>query len=357
MLTAAVFLAMVTMLSGCSGDYIVLDPKGPIGESQKDLIIISTLLCAVIIVPVLILTAFIVWRYRDRPGSKAPYKPNWAHNTKLEVVWWGIPIIVIIILAAVTVVYTYKLEPSKEIASTEKPITIQVVSLDWKWLFKYPGEDIATVNYLKIPEDTPIRFELTSDTAMNSFWIPQLGGQIYTMSGMAMTLYLQADEQGSYYGSGANFTGKEFAKMTFKTDAVSREDYDAWVKDVKSNAPALTMDGFDTLRQPGSSDVQLFSSSPEDLFYQVAMQYIPEGSSGMHMGHSMDMGAMTEGEKKLDSDPSADMNKDMANNSEFEEESPYAEGDSNSNSKSDEQMDMSDMDHSKMDMSGTDTKH
>ncbi|RIX51267.1 ubiquinol oxidase subunit II [Paenibacillus nanensis] len=301
MLATGLFLAMVFLISGCSSEqYIVLDPKGPIGESQKDLILISTLLCAVIIVPVLILTAIIVWRYRDRPGRKAAYKPEWEHNTKLEVTWWSIPIVIIIILGAVTVYYTYKLEPSKAIASDKEPITIQVTSMDWKWLFKYPGEDIATVNYVKFPEDTPIRFQLTSDTAMNSFWIPQLGGQLYSMSGMAMTLYLQADEQGSYYGSGANFNGEDFAQMTFTADAVSQEEYDAWVEEVKADAPALTMDGYKELQKPGRSDVQLFSSFPEGLFEQIVTQYVEEGSSGAHSHHGGGAEASTDEEAASD---------------------------------------------------------
>ncbi len=284
MLTPVLFLLMALTLSGCTESMIVLDPKGPIGESQKDLIYISTILCAVVIVPVLILTAFIVWRYRDKKGSKAAYQPNWEHSTKLEVTWWSIPIVIILALAIVTVKYTYELEPSKALASDKKPITIQVTSMDWKWLFTYPEEGIATVNYIKFPEDTPIRFQLTSDTAMNSFWIPQLGGQLYSMSGMAMTLHLQADEPGSYYGSGANFNGKDFAKMTFTADATSDEDYLAWVAEVKQTSPALTNEGYDQLTEPGPSDVQQFSSFPEGLFERIVRQYI-NGEGGPHANH------------------------------------------------------------------------
>lgn len=284
MLTPVLIMLMAVMLSGCGEQFIVLDPKGPIGESQKDLIYFSTILCSVIIVPVLILTAVIVWRYRDKPGSNASYKPDWEHSTKLEITWWSIPIVAILILAIVTVKYTYALEPSKPIESAKAPVTIQVTSLDWKWLFKYPEEDIATVNYIKIPEDVPIKFQLTSDTAMNSFWVPQLGGQIYTMSGMAMTLFLQADEQGSYFGTGANFTGKDFAQMTFKVDAVPEEDYKEWIEEVKAASPALTMEGFEKLTEPGTSDVQLFSGFPEGLFNKIVMQYV-NGGSGAHQHH------------------------------------------------------------------------
>lgn len=284
MLTPVLFLLMAVMLSGCGEQFIVLDPKGPIGESQKDLIYISTILCAVVIVPVLILTAVIVWRYRDKPGSKASYKPNWEHSTKLEITWWSIPIVIILILAIITVKYTYALEPSKPIESEKEAITIQVTSLDWKWLFNYPDEGIATINYIKIPEDVPVKFQLTSDTAMNSFWVPQLGGQVYSMSGMAMTLFLQADEQGSYFGSGANFNGKDFAQMTFKVDAVTEDDYNAWIEEVKAASPALTMEGYEKLTEPGSSETQLFSSFPEGLFDKIVTQYVEGDSGGHHHG-------------------------------------------------------------------------
>ncbi|WP_414698860.1 ubiquinol oxidase subunit II [Paenibacillus sp. LPE1-1-1.1] len=302
-LTPVFIMLMAVMLTGCGEQFIVLDPKGPIGESQKDLIYFSTILCAVIIVPVLILTAVIVWRYRDKPGSKASYKPNWEHSTKLEITWWSIPIVAILILAIVTVKYTYALEPSKPIESAKAPITIQVTSLDWKWLFKYPEEDIATVNYIKIPEDVPIKFQLTSDTAMNSFWVPQLGGQIYSMSGMAMTLFLQADEQGSYYGSGANFTGKDFAQMTFKVDATTEENYKAWIDEVKTTSPELTMEGFEKLTEPGASDVQLFSSFPEGLFNKVVTQYVNGGGSAhQHHGSTEEDSAATADEHAAPAD-------------------------------------------------------
>lgn len=284
LLTPMLIMLMAVMLTGCGEQFIVLDPKGPIGESQKDLIYITALLCFIILVPVLILTAFIIWRYRDKKGNKAPYKPYWEHSTKLEVMWWGIPIVIIAILGIITVKYTYDLEPSKPIVSEKEAITIEATSLDWKWLFTYPDEGISTVNYLQIPEGVPIKFKVTADQAMNSFWIPQLGGQIYAMSGMAMTLYLQADEIGDYYGSGANFTGELFAKMTFNVKATSEEDYKSWVQDVKSNYPALTMDGFEKLTEPGASSPETFSSFPEGLFDKVVTQYIGEGGTAHHHG-------------------------------------------------------------------------
>ncbi|WP_213525870.1 ubiquinol oxidase subunit II [Paenibacillus sp. J31TS4] len=287
-LVPLLFVLVVALLSGCSDQIIVLDPKGPIGESQKDLIYIATILCLIVVVPVIVLTGIFAWRYRDKPGNNATYKPNWSHNTKLETIWWGIPVLIIIALGIVTVSYTYKLEPSKPLVSEKKPITIQVTSLDWKWLFKYPEQGIATVNYAYIPEDTPVRFQLTADSPMNSFWIPQLGGQIYAMSGMAMTLFLQADEPGEYYGSGANFTGRDFAQMTFKVHATSDAEFNDWVKEVKSSSPALTEEGYAKLAEPGSAEKQAFSSFPAGLFESIVTKYAPGGTHHQH--GSADMG-------------------------------------------------------------------
>ncbi|MBO9604530.1 MAG: ubiquinol oxidase subunit II [Paenibacillaceae bacterium] len=277
-----VLLAATGLLSGCSGSgdwsdwgsWLVLDPKGPIGGAQRDLIVISTLLCSVVIVPVLILTAIIVWRYRERKNSTAAYQPTWEHNTRLEVIWWSIPIVVIATLAVITFHYTYKIEPSKPLeAAGKKAVTIQVVSLDWKWLFLYPEQGIASVNYVRFPEDTPVRFELTSDAPMNSFWIPQLGGQIYTMSGMAMKLYLQADEPGVYFGSGANFSGREFASMRFDAEATSQGDFDKWVQQVKGGSKALTTDDYAKLAEQGIGHRQLFSALPDGLFDSIVNKY------------------------------------------------------------------------------------
>lgn len=299
-------MLMAMLLSGCGEQYLVLDPKGPIGESQKDLIYITTILCAIVFIPVMIMTIVIVWRYREN-NKKAEYKPKWEHNKKLETLVWGVPVVIIIILAAITIKYTVDLEPSKAIASEHEPVTIQVTSLDWKWLFTYPDEGIATVNYLKFPEDVPIRFQLTSDQAMNSFWIPQLGGQIYAMSGMAMTLYLQADEPGVYYGSGANFTGEHFAQMTFNAEAVSGEDYDAWVQEVKNSSPELTTEGYQTLAEKGTSDEQSFSSFPDGLFESIVTQYLNGDTSTHHHGDSSDMEGMDMDDTNMENMDDMDM--------------------------------------------------
>lgn len=243
---------------------MVLAPAGPVGREELRLIVLTAILTAVVVIPVLCLLVFIVWRYRDRPGNNAPYKPTWSESRTLEVVWWGVPIIIVGVLGVVTGKTTFALQKPPE--SNVNPLTIQVTSLDWKWLFQYPGQQVATVNYVKIPTGVPINFVLTSDAPMNSFWVPQLGGQEYTMPGMAMRLWLQADTPATYYGHGANFTGKGFAHMNFNVIAVSDTAFNAWVRQVKSSAPALTMADYKKLKQPSVMGVTQYSSFPPGLF-------------------------------------------------------------------------------------------
>ena len=275
--SAVTLVLTMLLLSGC-GNYMVLDPKGPIADKQLDLIIITVILCSIVIVPVLVITFVIVWRYRAS-NKKADYKPEWAHNNLLETIWWGIPIVIIAILAFITIRYTHELEPSKALASDQDEVVVQAVSLNWKWLFLYPEEGIATVNTVTIPEGKQVRFELTADSPMNSFWIPELGGQIYAMSGMSMALYLQADEPGKYFGTGANFTGEHFANMTFDVNAVSQADYDKWVSEAKSSPEQLTAEGYEKLSEPSEKEEpKLYASFPEGMYDQIVTKYMHEGA-------------------------------------------------------------------------------
>ncbi|MCQ4088691.1 ubiquinol oxidase subunit II [Saccharibacillus sp. JS10] len=275
---SAITLVMtMLLLSGC-GNYMVLNPKGPIAAQQLDLIIITVILCAIIIVPVLVITFVIVWRYRAT-NKKADYKPEWAHSNLLETIWWGIPIVIVIVLAIVTVRYTHELEPSKAIASEKDEVTIQVVSLNWKWLFIYPEEGIATVNTITIPEDRPVRFELTADSPMNSFWIPELGGQIYAMSGMSMALHLQADEPGTYFGTAANFTGEHFENMTFDVNATSDAEYDQWIEKAKQSPETLTDESYEELSKPSEKEEpMLYSSVPDGIYERIVTKYMHDGA-------------------------------------------------------------------------------
>ncbi|MBX5436430.1 MAG: COX aromatic rich motif-containing protein [Alicyclobacillaceae bacterium] len=288
--------AALLLATGCGPEYIVLNPKGPVGREELHLIELSTVLVLIVIIPVLALLAFIVVRYRDKPGNKARYMPNWSESKVLEVVWWGIPILIIGILSVYTAKTTFALTRPPE--ADVKPLTIQVVSLNWKWLFLYPDQKVATVNYAEIPTGVPVQFELTADAPMNSFWVPQLGGQEYTMPGMAMRLWLQADEPGRYYGHGANFTGEGFAHDNFWVVAKSQSDFDRWVKQVRSTAPALTKAGYAKLKQPSVIGTAEYSSFPPGLFDDTVWinggRYMPgmmadvtgRASAGSHAGGS-----------------------------------------------------------------------
>jgi cytochrome aa3-600 menaquinol oxidase subunit II len=267
---SAIVAAATVLLTGCSPEYQVLNPVGPVGKTEEHLIILSTILVVIVLVPVFILLAFILYRYRDKPGNRAPYSPEWVHSRTLEYVWWGIPFVIIAILGVFTAKTTFSLTKPPE--ANVKPITVQVISLNWKWFFEYPDQKIATVNYCEIPTGVPVQFELTSDAPMNSFWIPQLGGQEYTMPGMAMRLWLQADKPGQYNGYGANFTGAGFAHMNFKVVAASPSDFNAWVNHVKTSSPVLTKAGYNELKQDGLAKEASYSAYPPGLFNDVVMQ-------------------------------------------------------------------------------------
>lgn len=280
-------LAATFLLTGCGPRYFVLNPVGPVGRQELHLIELSTIIVLAIIVPVMLFMVFVLIRYRDRPDNKAAYKPKWSENRTMEIIWWGIPVIIVGVLGVITAKTTFALvqPPEQNVA----PITIQVTSLDWKWLFQYPGQKVATVNYAEIPTGVPVRFQLTSDAPMNSFWVPQLGGQEYTMPGMAMGLWLEADKAGTYYGHGANFTGKGFAQMSFHVIAKPQSEFNAWVKQVKQESPALSMAGYNKLKQPGLVGTLSYSSFPPHLFSNVVWKdggrYMPHMTKAAGLNH------------------------------------------------------------------------
>ncbi len=257
------------------GSFDVLAAKGPIAGQQRDLIIIATALMLLIVVPVFALTAHIAWKYRAG-NAKAHYlyKPDWDHNTKLETFWWGFPTFIILILSVIIWQSSHSLDPFRPIASTKPPVTIQVVALQWKWLFIYPQQDIASVNYVQFPEDRPVNFEITADAPMNSFWIPQLGGQVYAMSGMTTKLHLLADEPGSFRGSSANLSGEGFAGMKFTAVATPQADFDEWVQSVKQSERILSLGEYGRLAVPSKDNIQLsYSSAEPDLHTTIVNKY------------------------------------------------------------------------------------
>lgn len=280
--TLAAGISTVFVTAGCGQEVRVFNPAGPVGKSELQLIWLQIILTAVVIIPVILLMVWIVARYRDKPGNKTPYKPEWGHNRWLEMTWWGIPIVIVAILGTVTAQKTYAL--AKSPSPTTTPLKIEVTSMDWKWLFQYPDQKIATVNYVEIPTNRPVEFLLTANGPMNAFWVPRLGGQEYTMPGMVMGLWLQADKTGNFYGHGGNFTGKGFAQMQFRVIAKSQGDFNQWVAYVANNAPDLTQAGYDKLVQPGTAQELSFSSYPPGIFKKVVMQ-----DGGKYMKHDSEM--------------------------------------------------------------------
>jgi cytochrome o ubiquinol oxidase subunit 2 len=255
--------------------FSILEPKGLIAGKERTLLITVTLLSLVVVVPVYISLFTIAWKYRAS-NIKATYTPEKVTTPLVQVLWWGIPSVIISILGFIMWTHVHELDPHKAIAASTPPMTIQVVSLQWKWLFIYPQQNIATVNYVAFPEKTPITFILTSDAPMNSFWIPQLGGQMYTMPGMINMTHLIADTRGEFRGSTAEISGKGFARMKFMAKSTSREDFDAWVQSVKQSATPLQFTTYTSLAKP-SEDIPSTSYAPveNDLYNKILMKYMP----------------------------------------------------------------------------------
>lgn len=257
------------------GNIVVLNPQGWVAEKQKDLILISTVLMLIIVIPVLLLIFGISLRYRS-DNTKAKYSPQFTHSIKAEVVWWSIPCVIVVILGAITWKASHLLDPFKPLNITDvKPIRIQAVALRWKWLFIYPDQKIATVNFVQFPEKTPLNFEVTADAPMNSFWIPALGGQVYAMPGMRAKVHLIADGIGSYRGSSANISGKGFSGMYFVAKSTSAEDFENWVTSVKKTSQSLDMDEYKQLIAPTEYVPPAYYVLGQDgLFDSILMKYM-----------------------------------------------------------------------------------
>lgn len=258
-------LFIVVLLSGCD-KLEVLDPQGPVGESQKSLIQYALVFMVGIVLLVFVLFGFMVFKYREKSHRKTgDYKPDMDGNNKLEFVWTLVPILIVTSLAIPTVKTLFELEKPPVSSESEDPLVIYATSADWKWFFSYPEQGIETVNYLHVPTDRPVEFKLTSADAMASLWIPQLGGQKYNMAGMETTLYLQADETGVYRGRNASFTGEGFAAQTFQVHAESKSDFQNWVKTTQDESPEMTEDDYIEMLKPGLLDEKAFASTHLDF--------------------------------------------------------------------------------------------
>ena len=281
--------SMFSLLAGCN--LVVIDPSGDIASQQADLIIVSTILMLLIIVPVMALTVFFAWKYRQ--GNKdAEYDPEWHHSTKLEVVIWSAPLVIIIALGAITWVTTHTLDPyrpldridaERPLPKDHEPMVIEVVSLDWKWLFLYPEQGIATVNELAAPVDTPIQFKITSSGIMNSFFIPALAGQIYSMAGMETKLHAVINEEGVFDGFSGNYSGEGFSHMRFKFHGLSQDGFDAWVDNVKADENLLGRSQYLELEKPSIKEpVRYFSSVDPELYNAILNMCVDQSKMCMN---------------------------------------------------------------------------
>jgi cytochrome o ubiquinol oxidase subunit 2 len=230
----------------------VLDSQGPVAAAEKLILLNATVIMLAVILPVILLVLAFAWWFR-KSNKRAQRRPNWSYSGPLEVTVWSIPLLVILFLGGIAWLSSHDLDPRTPLQSTQRPLDIQVVSLDWKWLFLYPGSAVATVNHLVVPVGRPLRLHLTSASVMNSFFVPQLGSQIYTMAGMATQLHLQADRVGRFPGLSAQFSGQGFSDMRFMVDAVPPTDFTDWLAKAKSSAAALDADTYHALEKPGIS--------------------------------------------------------------------------------------------------------
>jgi cytochrome o ubiquinol oxidase subunit 2 len=274
-----------SLFAGCNT--VVLNPSGDIAAQQGHLLIISTALMLLIIVPVIALNFIFAWRYREN-NTSAKYEPDWDHSTKLELVIWGAPLLIIIALGLLAWIGTHKLDPYRPLERLDvnrpvpvgtKPLLVQVVALDWKWLFIYPEQNIATVNELVTPADVPVRFKLTASTVMNSFVIPALAGQIYAMPGMVTTLNAVLNKTGEYEGFSGNYSGAGFSHMRFKYHGVSAADFESWVRKTKAGGGMLDRADYLALETPSERDpVRRYGAVAPKLYDAIVNRCVAPGT-------------------------------------------------------------------------------
>jgi cytochrome o ubiquinol oxidase subunit 2 len=276
-------LATTAMLNGLHEG--VLDPKGPIATAERLILFNSLGIMLAIVIPTILATLGIAFWYRSS-NRQARYRPNFAYSGRLEVLVWSIPAMTVLLVGGVAWIGSHDLDPRKPIDNPVRPVTIQVVSLDWKWLFIYPDLGIASVNQLTIPVATPVSFELTSAGVMNSFFVPQLGGQIYTMAGMTTRLNVQADHEGTYRGLSAQYSGAGFSDMRFSVTAVSTQDFDSWVATVQGVGPVLDTRAYGDLAKPGTTVAPFtWRGVAPGLFNSILGTVMHSGDASMHMDH------------------------------------------------------------------------
>jgi cytochrome o ubiquinol oxidase subunit 2 len=262
-------------LASCSGG--VLDPAGPVGAGDATILIDATAIMLAIVIPTILLAFWMAWRYRAS-NTKAEYLPYWSYSGRIEAVVWSIPTLTIMFLGGVIWIGSHRLDPFTPLPSKTPPLEVQVVSLDWKWLFIYPQQGIATVNQLVVPAATPIHFSITSASVFNVFFIPRLGSMIYAMPGMVSQLNLQADEPGQLWGTSAQFSGDGFSDMQFDVKSVSAADFSSWAASMRGAGPALDQAAYTKLMQQTQRvPPSTYGTIDPQLFQGIATQKIPPG--------------------------------------------------------------------------------
>ncbi|EJF91241.1 ubiquinol oxidase subunit II [Bartonella tamiae] len=283
-------LASLLLLTGCEFD--VLKPAGYIAQQQLMLIIICVAVMLCVVIPVMIAVVYFAIKYRAT-NTKSEYLPDWGHSKKVETYMWGIPIVIVTILGAMTVYYTFKLEPSKvisqEIAGDEKPLQIDVVALDWKWLFIYPEYGVASINEIYAPKGRQVFLQISSESAINAFWVPKLGSLIYAMPQMNAKLHLIADEDGVFYGRSANYSGDGFATMHFKWHSVPEADFNQWIETARQSGNELDRQSYqrlavapkmgDVAAKEKDAEVRYFSHVDPNLYYRVVNRCVVDGTT------------------------------------------------------------------------------
>lgn len=254
--------------------FAVLQPAGDVAKQQSALMIFAFCLMMVVVIPVFGMLVFFAWRYRAGNDKKVAYTPEWSGNKWLELVWWSIPILIIMTLGIISVKTAHTLDPYTPIKSANKTLNVQVVALEWKWLFIYPDLGIATVNELPIPVNTPVHFTLSADAPMSAFWVPSLGSMIYTMNGMSSQLNLMADETGTFPGYNTNINGEGYAKMTFNVYSKTTKDFNSWVATAQKSQKMMDVSTLKEISKPGTMNETTYMLMDNKLYEKVVMKYM-----------------------------------------------------------------------------------
>ncbi|WP_375630504.1 MULTISPECIES: ubiquinol oxidase subunit II [unclassified Bartonella] len=282
-----VILGGALLLSGCKID--VIQPSGYVARQQLILIVVCVVVMLCIVIPVMVSVVFLAIKYRAS-NMKADYSPDWAHSNKIEALMWGIPVLIVMVLGSLTAYYTYKLEPTNplpvEVVGEGKPLQIDAVALDWKWLFIYPEYGVASINEIYAPEGRQVLLQLTSENSVNAFWVPKLGTVLYAMPQMNAKLHLVAEEQGVFKGASANYSGDGFSSMRFKWHSVSLQDFEDWIVKARANGRVLDRASYrqlsiaprmgDIAAKEKDAEVRYFAPVEKRLYYRVVNRCVDE---------------------------------------------------------------------------------